>query len=118
MIALLLLFAASVSAQCTNEDSCEQIEVPATEDGIRVRKDFILQGHLLGTHTSSNQLHCFFLCSKNCQCLSFSYKGGDGSIGENCELNEAASYTNPDSFKHKEGWAYYEMVRSNFAKVI
>lgn len=119
MIPLLLLFDVSVSAHdlCINENSREQIEVPATEDEIRVRKDFILQGHLLATHTSSNQLHCFLLCSKNCQCLSFNYKGGDGSIVGNCELKGAASYTNPHFFKHKEGWTYFEMVRNNLAKV-
>lgn len=57
MIPLLLLFDVSVSAHdlCINENSREQIEVPATEDEIRERKDFILQGHLLATHTSSNQ---------------------------------------------------------------
>lgn len=49
MIPLLLLFAVSVSAHdlCTNEDSCEQIEIPATEDEMRVQKDFILHSHLL-----------------------------------------------------------------------
>ena len=49
MIPLLLLFAVSVSAHdlCINENSCEQIEVPATEDEIRVRKDFILRATFL-----------------------------------------------------------------------
>ncbi|CAH3022076.1 unnamed protein product [Porites evermanni] len=103
-----------ISAQ--TENSCEQSEVPATEDEIRVRKDFILHGHLLATHTSSNQPHCFLLCSNNCQCLSFNYNGGDGSIVGNCELKGAASYTNTHFFKHKEGWTYFEIVRNNLAK--
>ena len=48
MIPLLLLFAVSVSAHdlCINENSCEQIEVLATEDEIRVRKGNIMLGSI------------------------------------------------------------------------
>ncbi|RMX58238.1 hypothetical protein pdam_00000058, partial [Pocillopora damicornis] len=47
-------------------------------------------------------------------CLSANYEKDNEN--ENCHLNEAASYTNPESIKVTWGWWYYEMVRSYLKK--
>ena len=117
MISAFLLFAASISAQCTEKDNCEQIEFPNTKDEIRVQKNSILQGHLLAEHTSPNSFDCFLRCADNCQCLSFNFKSDNPSSGTNCQLNEAAFYTNPESITQKEAWTYTEMARTYLAKV-
>lgn len=57
----------------------------------------------------------FWNVLKNRQCLSANYK--QDNENENCHLNEAASYTNPESIKVTWGWWYYEMVRSYLKKV-
>ena len=117
MIEIFLLFVAFVSAQCTEENNCEQIGLPATKDQIRFQQDSSLEGHVLAEHTSPNSLSCFLKCVDNCQCLSFNFKSHDGSNAANCQLNEAASYTNPESMKPKVAWTYNEMARTYLAKV-
>ena len=101
MIVIFLLFIAPVSAQCTEENNCEQIDLPATKDQVRFQRDSSLEGHVLVEHTTPNSFSCFLKCIDNCQCLSFNFKSDDGSNVANRQLNEAASYTNPESIKPK-----------------
>ena len=115
MTPILFLFIASVSAQCSEDDNCEEIRFP--KDEIRVKENSALEGHLLTQHTSSNHYGCFMRCADNCQCLSFNFKSNDGGDA-NCQLSEAASYTNPESIKPKKtGWKYIEMARRYLTKV-
>ena len=114
MLVMMLFHIASVAAQCTDGDSCEEIRFP--KDETRVKQNFILEGHLLSEHTLSNHHGCFTRCVNNCRCLSFNFKGDNG-VDPNCQLNEAASYTNPESIKPKTSWTYIEMARSYLKKV-
>ena len=114
---IFLLFVASVSAQCTEENNCEQIDLPSTKDQICFQQDSSLEGHVLAEHTSLNSFACFLKCVDNCQCLSFNFKSDDGSNAANCQLNEAASYSNPESIKQKAAWTYNEMSRTYLVKV-
>lgn len=115
MITIIFLFIASVSAQCKDEANCEELRLP--KDEFRVKENSALQGHVITQHKSPNQIDCFSKCADNCRCLSFNFKSDDGSGAENCELNEAATYTNPEAMKWKAGWSYVEMARSYLSKV-
>ena len=116
MALIIFLFITSVSAQCLEDDNCEKIEFPHAQDEMRIKRNYSLQGHLLSEHYSFNYYGCFTRCSVNCQCLSFNLKRNSG-VGPNCQLNGAASYTDPESVKPKIGWTYIEMIRSYLTKV-
>ena len=116
MVLIIILFITSVSAQCLEDDSCEKIDFPHTQDEMRTKINYSLQGHLLSEHYSSNHDGCFTKCSVACRCLSFNFKS-DSGVGPNCQLNGAASYTDPESIKPNIGWTYIEMVRSYLTKV-
>ena len=116
MALIIFLFITSVSAQCLEEDNCEKIDFPNAQDEIRMKRNYSLQSHFLSEHTSSDYYGCFTRCTINCQCLSFNFKS-DSGVGSNCQLNEAASYTDPESIKPRIGWTYIEMVRSYLKKV-
>lgn len=113
MIKIFLVFVASVSAQCIVEKKYERIDLPNGKDIRRMQQNSCLQGHVLAEHTSPNIFACFLRCVDNCQCLSFNFN----SNVANCELNEAASYTNPESIKPKNAWTYVEMARSYMEEV-
>ena len=113
---VIFLLISSASAHCLEDDNCEQINVPTSQDRIRMRENSALEGHLLSRHVSPNHYSCFVRCADNCQCLSFSFKNYDG-VNVNCQLQEAASYTNPESIKPMGGATYIEMVRSYLTKV-
>ena len=115
MLVMIFFYVASTAAQCTEDDSCEEIRFP--KDDTRVKQNSILEGHLLSESTSSNHHSCFIRCVNNCQCLSLNFKNDNG-LDPNCQLNEAASYTNPDSIKPKTGWTYIEMARRYLTKVM
>jgi len=110
------LFITLLSAQCLGDDNCEKTDLPHAKDEIRMKENYSLRSHLLSEHFSSDYYGCFTRCSVNCHCLSFNFKS-DSGVGPNCQLNEAASYTDPESIKPKIGWTYIEMVRSYLAKV-
>lgn len=116
MALIIFLFITSLSAQCLEDDSCEKIDFPYAQDEIRMKGNYSLRSHLLSEHSSSDYYGCFTNCSVNCHCLSFNFKS-DSGVGSNCQLNEAASYTDPESIKPKIGWTYIEIVRSYLAKV-
>lgn len=105
----------SVTAHCSTDNDCEQINMPSPKDKFRKRENYAVHGHYLSKHSTSNHNSCFLKCAQNCQCLSANYK--QDNENENCHLNEAASYTNPESIKITWGWWYYEMVRSYLKKV-
>ncbi|KAL9986517.1 hypothetical protein ACROYT_G000679 [Oculina patagonica] len=113
MLVIILFYVASVAAQCTEDESCEEIRFPKNEAG--VSENSVLEGHHLSEHTSSNHHGCFTRCINNCQCLSFNFKSDSGA-DPNCQLNEAASYTNPESIKQKTDWTYVEMARKYLTK--
>ena len=117
MIALFLFLVASVSAHCTEEGKCEQFNFPNTNDETRLRQNSRLRGHVLAEHTSPSSFDCFLRCVDNCQCLSFNYKTNDGSNATNCQLNGAATYTNPEAITPEDTWTYTEIVRSYLEEV-
>ena len=117
MITIFLVFVASVSAQCTEEKQYEQIDLSKAKDNSRMRQNSYFQEHVLAEHTSPNIFACFLRCVDNCQCLSLNFKSNVGPNVANCKLNEAASYTNPESIKPKHAWTYVEMTRSYIAEV-
>ena len=110
MIWIIFLFISSVSAQCSEEGNCEELHLP--KDEIRVKENHVLQGYVIAEHFTPTQFGCFLRCADNCQCLSFNFKSDDGSGMPNCQLNEAATYTNPEAMKWKAEWSYIEMARS------
>jgi len=116
MALIIVLFITSVSAQCLKDDNCEKMDFPHGQDEMRMKWNYSLQGHLLSEHSSSDHYGCFTRCSVNCQCLSFNFKS-DSGVEPNCQLNGAASYTDPESIKRTIGWTYIEMVRSYLTKV-
>ena len=109
MNTIFLVFVASVSAQCIEEKKYERIDL----DKRLMQQNSCLQGHVRAEHTSLNIFACFLRCVDNCQCLSFNFNSNVAK----CELNEAASYTNPGSVKPKNAWTYTEMTRSYIAEV-
>lgn len=113
---IIFLFITSVSAPCLEDDNCEKIDFPHAQDELRMKRNYSLQGHLLSEHYSPDHHGCFSRCFLTCQCLSFNVKSHSG-VGPNCQLNGAASYTDPESIKPKIGWTYIEMVRSYLTKV-
>lgn len=100
---------------CSTDDDCDQINMPSSKDKFRKRENYAVHGHSLSKHSTRNHNSCFLKCAQNCQCLSANYK--QYNENENCYLNEAASYTNPESIKVTWGWWYYEMVRSYLKNV-
>lgn len=114
---LFLLFVASVAAQCTNREKWEEITFPLSGDEVRLQENSFLQGYVLAEHKLPNSFACFVKCVDNCQCLSFNFKNNSESNAMKCQLNEAASYTNPGSIEKKEGWRYIEMARSYLTEV-
>ena len=116
MVLIIFLLITSVWAQCLEDDNCEKIDFPHAQDEMRMKRNYFLQGHLLSEHSTSDHYGCFTRCSVNCQCLSFNFKS-DGNVGPNCQLNGAASYTDPKSIIPKIGWTYIEIVRSYLTKV-
>ena len=113
MITIFLVFVTSVAAQCIEEKKYEQIDFPTRKDKRRMQPNSCLHGHVLAEHTSANIFACFLRCVDNCQCLSFNFNSNVAK----CELNEAASYTNPGSIKPKNAWTYIEMSRSYMEEV-
>ena len=114
---VIFLLISLASSHCLEDDNCEQMDFPTSQDEIRMRENSAMEGHLLSEHTSPNHYSCFVRCADNCHCLSFNFNS-HGRVAANCQLQEAASYTNPESIKPKTGWAYIEMVRSYLTKVI
>ena len=106
----------SVTTHCSDDDDCEQIKLPSSKDGFRNRDSYGIFGHSLSRHSTSNLYSCFLKCAENCQCLSENFKENSEET-ENCKLNKAAPYTNPESLLVMSGWRYYEIVRSYLKKV-
>ena len=97
-------------SHCTN-GICEKMSFSLATD--TTRKNFALVGNVLETLSSIwDWQECFKRCSQNCQCLSFNFN--EVNTTENCELNDANTKVEPEALREKEGFNYYEPVRSHY----
>lgn len=110
MIVFIFILMVTVVAQCAEHSQWEEIRLP--NDKYFVKENRSLQGHNLTEHRSPTISGCFLTCTDNCLCLSFNFQSDDRAGVANCQLNEAATYTNSDAMVWKAGWTYVELDRS------
>ena len=86
-----------------SNQSCPSL---ATDESTHRIKDHSLVGHVILNTTASTKGFCFFMCTREYRCTSFSYQPN----GHNkCELNDEDDSIRPQDVQPRPGFNYYKV---------